>query len=137
MPRELRSAKEYVFLLGDIKHQITGKKLSSIRQMLSVLFYNLREVKLNVSESANLTVRECILFWEKVRIPTKSMQRCVKKLIDLYASWRTPKKSKKKRNIFRRREKEFEESLDYLFHIAHADAFQLIKIEEDKVFLLR
>ncbi|GBN44592.1 hypothetical protein AVEN_137747-1 [Araneus ventricosus] len=66
------------------------------------------------------------------------MQRCVKKFIDLYASWRTlQKNSKKKRDIFRRREKNFEESLDNLFYIAHADSFQLIKIEEDKVFLLR
>ncbi|GBM73830.1 hypothetical protein AVEN_75257-1 [Araneus ventricosus] len=49
MSLELRSAKEYVSLIGDIKHQITGKKLPSTRQMLSVSFYNLREVKLNVS----------------------------------------------------------------------------------------
>ncbi|GBN03851.1 hypothetical protein AVEN_72597-1 [Araneus ventricosus] len=65
------------------------------------------------------------------------MQRCIQKLIDLYASWRTlQKNSKKKRDIFRRREKEFEESLDNLFDIAQAEAFQLIKIE-DKVLLLR
>lgn len=106
--------------------------------MLSVLFYNLREVKLNVSESANLTVRECIIFWEKARIPTRPIQHCVKKLIDLYSSWRTlQKNSKKQQDIFKRREKEFEDSLDNLFDIAHADAFQLIKIEEDKLFLLR
>ncbi|GBM34003.1 hypothetical protein AVEN_166436-1 [Araneus ventricosus] len=37
----------------------------------------------------------------------------------------------------KRREKEFGESLDNLFDIAHADKFQSIKIEEDKVFLLR
>ncbi|GBO22442.1 hypothetical protein AVEN_215840-1 [Araneus ventricosus] len=38
--------------------------------------------------------------------------------------------------IMRRREKEFGKSLDNLFDIAHADAFQSIKIK-DKVFLLR
>ncbi|GBM71784.1 hypothetical protein AVEN_79437-1 [Araneus ventricosus] len=48
----------------------------------------------------------------------------------------SPKELKKKRDIFMRREKEFKESLDNIFDIAHAEAFQLIKIEEDKVFLL-
>ncbi|GBM30456.1 hypothetical protein AVEN_157186-1 [Araneus ventricosus] len=67
------------------------------------------------------------------------MQRGVKKLIGLYASWRTRQKNSKnmKQDIFRRLQNEFEESLDNLFDIAHADAFQLIKIEEDKIFLLR
>ncbi|GBM74020.1 hypothetical protein AVEN_57820-1 [Araneus ventricosus] len=43
-----------------------------------------------------------------------------------------PKELKRNRDIFRQREKELEISLDNLFDIAHADAFQLIKIEEDK-----
>ncbi|GBN37767.1 hypothetical protein AVEN_172641-1 [Araneus ventricosus] len=44
---------------------------------------------------------------------------------------------KKKRNTFRRREKEFGECLDNLFDIAHTNAFQSIKIKGGKVFLLR
>ncbi|GBL99491.1 hypothetical protein AVEN_68778-1 [Araneus ventricosus] len=39
--------------------------------------------------------------------------------------------------VFMKREKEFEEFLDNLLDIAHNDAFQFIKIEEDKVFLMR
>lgn len=105
--------------------------------MLSVFFYNLREVKLNVSKSANLTVRECVIFWEKASIPTKSIQRCVMNLIDLYETWRAlQKNSKKERNIFRSRENEFQYSLDNLFDIAHAKSFELIRIEEDKFFFI-
>lgn len=60
-----------IFIVGDINHQITGAKLPSNRQVLAVLFFNIREVKFTIKESANLVVRECIIFWEKSRIPTK------------------------------------------------------------------
>lgn len=84
MSMELRSSKKTTFLVGDLSHQILGSKLPSSRQILPVLFYNIREVKLTVSESTNLTIRECIIFWEKARIPTKSLPNGVKKLVDLY-----------------------------------------------------
>ena len=34
-------------------------------------FFNLREVKVSVRESAPLAVREVIIFWNKARIPTR------------------------------------------------------------------
>jgi hypothetical protein len=52
----LRSTKRLVFLVGNVNHQIFGAKLPSNRQVLAVLFYNMREVKLSLSESANLAV---------------------------------------------------------------------------------
>lgn len=83
MSVELRSSKKEIFLVGDVKHQITGSKLPSNGQVLAVLFYNIRNVNLSVNESANLTIRECIIYWEKARIPTKSLPNCVKKLVNL------------------------------------------------------
>ncbi|CAG9783921.1 unnamed protein product [Diatraea saccharalis] len=111
MSVKLRSDKQNIFLVGLPSNQINGAKLPSNRQVLSVLFYNIREVKLTVSESANLVIRECTIFWEKARIPTKAFPNCVKKLVDLYSLERATKK------------------------FAHADAFERMKIEEDKVFL--
>ena len=81
-----------IFLVGSVNSQILGSKLPSNRQVLSVLFYNIRCVKLNVRESANLTVRECVIFWEKARIPTRAIQHCVSKLINLYDKWRNLQK---------------------------------------------
>lgn len=137
MTVELRSLnKDYVYLVGKSKHQITGAKLPSKRQILSVLFFNIRQVKLTVSESANLVIRECIIFWEKARIPTKAIPNCVKKLVDLYNYWRElQKNSSKARVIHKKREEIFRTELDNLFDIAHADALDIMKIEEDKVFL--
>lgn len=98
MDIELRSSKKDIFLVGDIKYQITGAKLPSNRQVLAVLFYNIREVNLKVNESANLTIRECIIFWEKARIPTRALPNCVKKLVDLYQVWRDLQKNCKKKH---------------------------------------
>jgi len=130
--------KKGIFLIGDVKHQITGSKLPSNGQVLAVLFYNIREVNLSVNESANLTIRECIIYWEKARIPTKSLPNCVKKLVTLYQVWRDlQKNANKTQDVFEQRRQEFVTNLDKLFDIAHADALQLIKINEDKIFLQR
>ena len=58
MSVQLRSAKKTIYLVGAANHQIMGAKLPSNRQILAVLSFNIREVKLTVSESANLVIRE-------------------------------------------------------------------------------
>ena len=88
---------------------------------------------MTVSESTNLVIRECIRFWEKVRIPIKSSP---KKLVDLHHVWQElQKNSKKSQDIHRRRSEKMD--LDNLFDIAHADALERMKIDEDKMFLHR
>lgn len=138
MSVELRSDKQNIFLTGSPSYQINGAKLPSNRQVLSVLFYNIREVKLTVSESANLVIREYIIYWEKARIPTRAFLNCVKKLVDLYHIWRELQKNCKKTQVtFRSRENNFKIDLDNLFDIAHADALERMKIEEYKLFLMK
>ena len=97
MSVELRSSKkDNIYLIGNVCHQITGSKLPSNRQVLTVLFYNIREVKLTKRESANLVIRECVVFWEKARIPTKHFCDCVKTLIKLHELWRDLQKTAKR-----------------------------------------
>ncbi|GBO41200.1 hypothetical protein AVEN_104557-1, partial [Araneus ventricosus] len=48
---------------------------------------------------------------------------------------RLTKYAKKLQDVFKRRQQESLSNLDNLFHIAHADAIQLMKIEEDRMFL--
>ena len=130
MSEELRSAKRTIYLVWAANHQITGTKLPSNGQILGVLFFNIREVKLTVSESENLVIRECIIFWEKKRIPTKSSPNCVKKLVDLHHVWRElQKNSTKFQDIHRRLSEKFQMQLDNLFDIAYADALERMKID--------
>ena len=139
MSVELRSSKkDNIYLIGNVCHQITGSKLPLNRQVLTVLFYNIREVKLTKRESANLVIRECVVFWEKARIPTKHFCDCVKTLIKLHELWRDLQKiAKRSQAVYEGRRETFKNNLDNLFDIAHENALQLIKIEEDRAFSQR
>jgi len=126
-----------IFLVGTMNNQITGSKLPSKRNCLSVLYYNMRYVHLNLNSSALLTIDECLIYWKKARIPTQDRDNCAKKLKKLYEELRSLEKNKTKiGNLYQVREKQFEETLDDLFDIAHSNAMNTIKIDEDKEFLL-
>lgn len=121
-----------IFLIGYMETQILGSKLPSLRQILQVFFFNVRTVKLNVQSSANLVVRECMIFWENTRIPTRAIQHCVIKLIKMYNNWRDVQKSFTKiGEIYRKKENEFVTLLDSLYDIAHLDALKLMKNDVD------
>lgn len=132
------STRKDIFLVGHMKHQITGSKLPSNGDCLKVLFYNMRVTKLNLAASARLVIDECIIFWEKARIPTRDRHKCKEKLIKLHVDWRQLLKNKNKDSEhFREKENNFVEMLENLFDIAHQNALQMIRINEDKQFLLK
>ncbi|KAE9523392.1 hypothetical protein AGLY_015944 [Aphis glycines] len=132
-----KMSRNKIFLVGTMNNQITGSKLPSKRNCLSVLYYNMRNVHLNLNSSALLTIDECLIYWKKARIPNQDRDNCAKKLKKLYEDLRSLEKNKTKiGNLYRLREKQFEETLDDLFDIAHSNAMNTIKIDEDKEFLL-
>lgn len=123
-----------VFLVGNYYPQIVGSKLPSNRDVLKVLFFNIREVQLDVHENAKLVIREILTFWNKARIPTKYECGCVKNLETLYESWRkVQRNSNRKSNTVK--EVAFVNELNNLFDVAHKNALNTIKTEEDKLFL--
>lgn len=124
-----------IFLIDFQCHQIVSSKLPSNRDVLSILFYNLRVVKLTVRESAVLVYDEVVLFWQKARIPIRKKQRCVEKIENLHKQWRSiQKRAGKSSNI--EKEESFVENSNELFDIAHKNALEMISIEQDKEFLL-
>lgn len=132
----MQTRREKLFLLDHDESQITGAKLPSNGQVMRVLFYNIHKVKLNLRASMTLAMKEVETFWEKARIPTKKTQHSIEKLQSLYNEWRALQKNRKRRNeLQEKRERDFLDKLNDLFDIAHADALQLINIEEDKQFL--
>lgn len=130
MPRKI------IYLIGSMNNQILGSKLPTLRDCMEVLFFNMRIVKMNLSESAYLAIDECIIFWKKARIPIKDRADCMKKLKKSYELWRTLDKHKERKSeTYISQIKEFEKQLDSLFDIAHANTFDIMKIEIDKEFL--
>lgn len=127
-----------ISLIGRTSHQITGAKLPSKRQVLQVLFYNMRFVKLSAKDSARLAVNAALIFWQQARIPTRYELRCAEQLIKIYEQWKNVQKTVAARRPDARKKAEdvFVEDLDDLFDIAHADALTLMKIDEDRQFLI-
>lgn len=131
------SRRKEIYLIGAVKHSITGTKLPSIGDVLRVLFYNLRYRRLDLSASSVLVADEVILFWKKARIPTQNPDKIRAKIKTLYESWRGLQKSEVRAGeIYRKREAEYVGSFEDLFDVAAQNALQTIKIEEDKQFLL-
>ena len=129
-------SRENIFLLGYINNQITGNKLPSNGDCLRVLFYNMRVINLNLNNSANLVADECLLFWKKARIPTQYHCDIVRKIKKLYDSWRGLFKNRSRKTVTQQnKENDFENSLNDLFDIANTNAFNIIKIEDDRKFL--
>lgn len=124
-------------MFGFPNFQITGAKLPSKGDCLRVLIFNTRVIKLSLEESARIVVKECLIFWEKAKIPVQQSHRAVKKLLNLHDDWRTIVKTRKREgDTYSKRREEWKTSLNDLFDIAHNDALSLIKVEEDKQFLI-
>lgn len=125
-----------IYLIGFSSHQITGSKLPSNLQVLKSLFYNIREVGLNIRDAAHLTLAEVNLFWEKARIPSQLKKNAVLKVEKLYNEWRALKK--KASQTGKSQEEKvlaFKSKLDDLFDIAAADVLSQLTNEEDIQFL--
>lgn len=127
-----------VDLVGNVSHQITGAKLPSNRQVLQVLFYNMRFVNLSAKQSAKLAIDAVQIFWHQTRIPIREEHKCVVKLIKLYETWKNIQKTvpEKRSNDQKQVAETFLEKLDELFDIATLDALDKIRIVEDRQFLI-
>lgn len=84
------------------------------------------------------TIDECLMYWKMPRIPNPNRDIYEKKNENI--AWRLAKFIKKNTtkigNIYQLKERQFEETLNDLFHIAHSNAMNIFKIDEDKNFLL-
>lgn len=137
--KQLRSSDNIIFLVGKCENGLAGAKLPSIQQVLKVFFYKIRVEHNTVKQSARYTISLTLEFWKRARIPTQTEVNCIKKLIKIYEEWRAVQKnSSSKFEVHRQKEQEFREHIEnFVFDIASSDAFQIMKIEEDKNFLIK
>lgn len=128
-----------IALVGQVSHQIVGAKLPSNRQVLQVFFYNVRYVKLNAKESARLAIDAVCIFWQQARIPMRQAHKCAEKLLTLHAEWNIVKKKKPEEMAaaMKQRREKFVNNLDNLFDIAHANALNMMRNQEDIDFLTK
>jgi len=68
----------HIFLVEAIDYQITCSEVPSKKHFLSVIFYNLQIVKLNLHKSAAFVVDECLIFGINARITTQQPFNIIK-----------------------------------------------------------
>lgn len=132
---------QHIDLIGKTSHQITGAKLPSNRQVLQVMFYNIRFVdrgkQKDAKKSARLAIDAAKIFWQQARIPMRENNRCLDVLMKLYNDWKNIRKTAPHKRSSNQTEfaEKFIANLDDLFDIASVNALEEIKIVEDKEFL--
>ncbi|KAF2898491.1 hypothetical protein ILUMI_07687 [Ignelater luminosus] len=89
----------------------------------------------------NIKPTELLSIWvvqmEKTRIPIREEQHCISKLENFYHKWRDIHKPSERTTTTQKQNVEkFQDQLEDLFDIAHANALDIISIEEDRQFLL-
>lgn len=128
-------------IIGRTSHQITGAKLPSNRQVLQVMFYNMRFVdrgrQKDAKRSARLAIEAAKIFWHQARIPIQEDHRCLERLMKLYNDWKNIRKTApdKRSDAKIKAAEEYIGRLDDLFDIASPNALTEIKIAEDRQFL--
>lgn len=125
--------RQNLFLIGNLDTQIYGNKLPSKLQVLKILFFNIRVVKLTLRESAALVVSEVKIFWDKARLPIQKTDRCINKVETLYKEW-SILNNHRTRPANLEKEQAFVSSLKNLFDIAHGDVYEHVD-ERRKQFL--
>jgi hypothetical protein len=76
-------------------------------------------------------------FWAKARIPTRQQYHIINKIKEHHRKWKDLQKAASRRTETQQlKEDAFSTGLDDLFDVAHVDALSLIKIAEDREFLL-
>jgi len=93
--------------------------------------------KKTIQESAAITAEELLSFWAKARIPTRQKYHIINKVKEHHLKWQGLKKAATRRTEKQKQNEDlFTSVLDDLFDVAHADALVIIKIPEDREFLL-
>lgn len=129
--------REKVDHIGYITPEIDSVySLPTIKQTLAVFFYKIRKLSMSVDESAKDTIKQCLDYWKNARMPTQEEHKCIAKLKFEYSRWtKIRKNSSRKSDIQKKNEEAYENSLNLLFDIASANAFEIIDNESDKKFL--
>lgn len=136
MSVETRSQSE-LYLLGQPVTELCSIRLASNGEALGLFCQLHLSNKLQKRQASSMVVEKVTDVWNRARIPTCRKDHAINKLELLYTQWTTLKKHKdRESDLHVAQENDFCSKMENLFDIAHADALTIIRIQEDRDFLL-
>src|SRR6218665_3619395 len=128
-------AKSCIYLIGQPQH-FGGIVLPTALDVLKVYFYYHKREGVQQKDAVKSVVKRICQIWVKARIPITQERNIVCKMESLLDKYRNLCRSKNRGGSTQQaKEEDFVASCNLLFDIAHHDVMNVIKIEEDKVFL--
>ena len=129
-----------IWLIGQMSDSLSNTKLLSKKEVMA-LFYHYKTIqKQTVRDACHSAASDVLEVWEKAHIPTRLRKHVIDKIEGLFKEYDKLKKNKenkaKRSEFLKAKEESWKAGLDELFDIAHAEALDLIVIEEDRQFLL-
>ncbi len=129
-------AKSCIYLIGQPQQHFGGRVLPTALDVLKVYFYYHKREGVQQKDAVKSVVKRICQIWVKARIPITQERNIVRKMESLLDKYRNLCRSKNRGGSTQQaKEEDFVASCNLLFDIAHHDVMNVIKIEEDKVFL--
>ena len=112
-------------------------QLPTIKDVLQRLYFFLKKEKCDLSSSSILVIEEVFQVWTKASIPTIEKRNAIQKIKTEYEKHRKALKNSSRRGaVQKQREADYKKYSLGLFDMAKGDVMSVIKIQEDRDFLL-
>ena len=126
-----------LYLLNQPVTELSSTRLASNGEAFGLFCHLHLTEQQPIREASSYVVEKVTAIWDKARVPTCRKDHAITKLKKLHKEWMILKKHKGRTSkLHCSKEEEFRSKMKNLFDIAHAEALTLMKIQEDRDFLL-
>lgn len=138
--RPITRRETEIWLIGQISDKLSATKLPSKKEVMALFFHYKETMKQTVREASHSTSHEVLEVWDKARIPTTQKIHVVDKVENVFREFEKLRKNRnnkaKRSEALKNKEEDWQNGLEQLFDISHANAMEMITIDEDRAFLL-
>lgn len=126
-----------VYLIGDMNEKLVGRKLPTVREVMSLFFYQTRLCNSSVKRSVSITIEKVEEKWMHAGIPVLKKKNVIGKLLKIYYTWQNLNKNRKRKNSPAQKKKKalFIEKSEKLFDIARSNVDK--DLDDDKRTFLK
>ncbi|EFN67151.1 hypothetical protein EAG_09683 [Camponotus floridanus] len=117
-----------IHLIGKPLQKISERKLPTVKEVMSVFFYQLKVLKCSIKQSSKNAACQVIELWKNNQIPTSESTNVIKKILRYHNRWMKLQKSfvRKKSSAQNKNEMRFQNEIKALFDIVDYKSLKLL-----------